>query len=58
MKVTWWVEDGSASSVHHTVEVNEEDLEGLTLREREDVILQYVQDAFNERVSFGFRCEP
>lgn len=57
MNITWYVEDGYAGHGPHEVEVDDEDLEGLTMKEQDKVIEEYVKGEFEQTVSFYWKRE-
>lgn len=55
MKVTWQVEDGYAGGARpHWLTVPDDELEGLSEAQQEDVIESYVEHAFNDQIGWSW----
>jgi hypothetical protein len=56
MKIEWDWEDGYvANRPHQVIEIDDEELEGMTPEAREEYIDVLVKDEFQNRVSFWWR---
>ena len=53
MKITWQVEDGYVRPAQFTTVIDDEDLEGYEGDEREDFIMECIQDDFEQKVSWS-----
>jgi hypothetical protein len=52
LTITWKVDDGYAQNGPHTTTIDDDELEGLTDEEREDVIDEIVQAEFQNNVTW------
>lgn len=53
MEITWQVEDGYVGkSRPQYTEIPDEDLEGMTEEEKEDYIYQWIQQDFDDKISW------
>lgn len=53
MEITWYVEDGYCNPGPQSTVIDDEELEGMTIEEKRKYIEQYIQDDFNDKVSWS-----
>ncbi len=55
MRLTWYTEDGYVGKRPHQVEIPDDEIEECETQEQFDELVEsYVQESFNERVSFSY----
>jgi hypothetical protein len=56
MRIEWWWEDGYVNNIpNRIVEIDDEDLEGMSAEERDEYIDEYIQQEFQNQVSYGWK---
>jgi hypothetical protein len=55
MKIEWSWDDGFIGNPKQTIEVPDEELDDLSHEEQDDLIEEYVREAFQNAVSYSWR---